>query len=293
MEKAKKLFGNVNLTWTKLIVFAIIAGVYTAVMALLPITYDTSFRDIAITFEVWILFGIFIIMNSKSSMDSALKCFVFFLISQPLVYLVQVPFSSLGWGLFNYYRYWFIWTLLCLPMGYIGYYIKKDKWWGLLILTPILILLGFHYAKFLGELSFSFPGHLLSAIFCFITLLLYPLCMFNNKKIRKAGVYISVIIILIMTVLSFSKSNTYKTDILISGGETNAVFNDKYKVYLEDPRYGNVSIEYEKTIVEYLIRAEFKKVGKTNLIIEDPNGNKQIYELDIRRDTYDINRKNE
>ena len=178
-------------------------------------------------------------------------------------------------------------------MGYIGYYIKKDKWWGLLILTPILILLGFHYAKFLGELSFSFPGHLLSTIFCFITLLLYPLCMFNNKKIRKAGVCISVIIILIMTVLSFSKSNTYKTDILISGGETNAVFNDKYKVYLEDPRYGNVSIEYEKAIEEYLIRAEFKKVGKTNLIIEDPKGNKQIYELDIRRDTYDINRKNE
>ena len=62
-------------------------------MALIPITADTSFRDIAIKFECWILFGIIIICNSKNPKDSALKCFVFFLISQPLVYLIQVPLS--------------------------------------------------------------------------------------------------------------------------------------------------------------------------------------------------------
>lgn len=38
-------------------------------------------------------------MNSKDPLDSALKTFVFFLISQPLVYLVQVSFSEMGWGL--------------------------------------------------------------------------------------------------------------------------------------------------------------------------------------------------
>ena len=85
----KKLFGGIDLNWKKLIIFAIIAGVYTAIMAMLPIAKDTSFADITISFEVWILFGIFIIMNSKSAKDSALKCFVFFLISQPLVYLIQ------------------------------------------------------------------------------------------------------------------------------------------------------------------------------------------------------------
>ena len=93
----KKLFGGLNLTWPKLIIFAILAGIYTAVMALLPQTNGTSFDTIAVTFEVWILFGIIIIMNSKSNKDAALKCFVFFLISQPLVYLIQVPFSHLGW----------------------------------------------------------------------------------------------------------------------------------------------------------------------------------------------------
>ena len=91
MEKCimKKIFGGINLTWPKLVIMAIIMGVYTAIMAMLPITSDTSFSDLAVTFEVWILFGVFIIMNSKSPIDSALKCLVFFVISQPLIYLVQ------------------------------------------------------------------------------------------------------------------------------------------------------------------------------------------------------------
>ena len=89
-------------------------------MALVPALHDTSFHTIAVTLEVWILFGILIIMNSRSNLDAALKCFVFFLISQPLVYLIQVPFSPLGWQLFGYYQFWFIWTLLCFPMGFVG-----------------------------------------------------------------------------------------------------------------------------------------------------------------------------
>ena len=75
----KKLFGGLNITWGRLILFAVICGVYTGVMAMLPITRDTSFRDISTTFECWILFAIIIIVNSKSPLDSVLKVFVFFL----------------------------------------------------------------------------------------------------------------------------------------------------------------------------------------------------------------------
>lgn len=100
----KKIFGGINLTWPKVIIMAIVLGIYTAIMAMLPIVNDTSFSDLTVTFEVWILFGIFIIMNSKSPKDSAFKCFVFFLISQPLVYLIQdvVNKSNL---FITYYRY--------------------------------------------------------------------------------------------------------------------------------------------------------------------------------------------
>ena len=107
----KKIFGQINLTWTKVIILSIFMGIYAALMAMIPAVQDTSFSDLTVTFEVWIFFGIFIIMNSKSAKDSALKCFVFFLISQPLIYLVQdiINHSNL---FVTYYRFWVIWTII-------------------------------------------------------------------------------------------------------------------------------------------------------------------------------------
>ena len=291
MKIIKKLFGEINLTWKKVIVFAILAGVYTAIMAILPVVQNTSFSDITVTFEVWILFGIIIIMNSKSARDSALKCFVFFLISQPLVYLLQVPFASMGWGLFGYYRYWFIWTLFTLPMGFLGYYMKKDKWWGLVILTPMLIFLGTHYMKFLNNTQYDFPHHLLSTLFCLITLLIYPICIFNNKKVKTAGIIISIVIILSATAITLLNQNGYNTTILINGGEKGASFDDTYNVYLEDQSYGKVYIIKDQNLDDYMINAEFKKTGKTNVIIEDLDGNKEIFEIDIKNNSFEINKK--
>ncbi len=286
----KKLFGGLNITWPKLIIFAIVAGVYTGIMATLPAARDTSFADITMTFEVWILFGILIIVNSKSPVDSALKCFVFFLISQPLVYLVQVPFNRLGWGIFTYYPPWFYWTLLTIPMGFIGYYLKKDKWWGIFILTPVLLFLGYHYAMFLKETRSFFPNHLLSTIFCFVTLLLYGLYVFKDKKVRTAQLIIAVIILIAMTVIGCIGRNTYNTTVLVSGGSSGAVFDDTYKVYLEDEKYGKVFIVYEQNVEDYMVNTEFTGVGKTKLILESPTGEKYIYDLEIFEDRYNIER---
>ena len=290
MEKVKKLFGGIDLKWKKLIIFAIIAGVYTAIMAMLPITKNTSFADISISFEVWILFGIIIIMNSKSAKESSLKCFVFFLISQPLVYLTQdiINHSKL---FLTYYRFWVIWTIGTIPMGFVGYYMKKDKWWGLAILTPMLIFLGIHYSGFLGETLYYFPYHLLSTLFCIVTLLLYPICIFNNKKVKNAGVIISLIIIIVMTFITFTNNTTYNTTLLVSDSETGEVFDDSYKVYLEDEKIGKVYIEYDESLEDYRVNAEFRRAGITNLVLEDSNGNKTIYEIDVKRNTYKITKK--
>ena len=288
MNRIKKLFGGIELTWKKLIVFAIIAGLFTAAMAILPATNDTSFEDIAVYLDVWILFGILIIMNSKSPLDSALKCFVFFLISQPLVYLIQVPFSSLGWQIFGYYKYWFIWTLFTLPMGYIGYYMKKDKWWGLLILAPILIILGIDYSNYLGKTVYLFPHHLLSALFCAVTIAIYPLCIFNDKKVKTIGIIISILIILAATVYALVNRYTYNTTLLSNNGELGAVFDDSYKAYLEDDSFGKVEIVYNEAIEDYLLNANLVKGGQTRLILEDSKGSRKIYNLDIGYSKVDI-----
>ena len=225
----KKIFGGIDLTWKKLIIFAIITAIYTATMAILPITADTSFRDIAATLEWWILFGVIIISNSKSPKDSALKCFVFFLISQPLIYLIQVPFTWQGWHLFSYYKYWFIWTLLTIPMGYIGYYIKKDNMLSVIILLPMLILLSIIGIGFFNSAFSNFPHHLLSGIFCFTAIILIILGVLNKKNNK----IISFAIIILFTI----------GYVLISNG----ILFDTYKQYevYEDLKEYNITLSDE------------------------------------------------
>ena len=180
----KKLFGGINLTWKKLIVFSILIAIYVAVMMIIPITKDTSFRDIGTTFEWWILFGILIIVNSKSPVDSALKCFVFFLISQPLIYLLQVPFYDQGFKIFVYYPYWFKWTLATLPMGFIGYYIKRKDVISVIIILPVLAFLAFQGYHYLGNVISDFPHHLLTVIYCFVSILVIIYYLFDKWLYR-------------------------------------------------------------------------------------------------------------
>ena len=115
-----KLYGGINLTWFKVILFAVGTAVLTTIFLVVPIFKDTSFMRMGETLEAWIFFAIIIIANSKSPLESALKTFVFFLISQPLIYLLQVPFSWQGWGLFQYYKHWFILTLCTFPAAFLA-----------------------------------------------------------------------------------------------------------------------------------------------------------------------------
>ena len=281
----KKLFGEVNLNWLKLLAMAIIVGICVSFIAMISMFNDTSFSDPAVSFEVWIFFGIFIITNSKSATDSALKCFVFFLVSQPLIYLIQDAFEHNNLFL-TYYRYWFMWTIACLPMGFIGYYMKKDKWWSLLILIPMLFILGETYSRYLSMTMFSFPRHILTVIFCIATLLIYPICIFKNKKVKISGAIISGLIIIIGTIFCTLNPLIYSTDLFASGDKYE--FDDTYKVYLVDSKYGELNIEYVDAIESWIIHANFIKSGKTKFVIESPSGERKSFDLVIKRDSFDF-----
>ena len=60
-----KLFGGLNLTWKATIIFAIVMGAYTALVAMLA-PDNCSLHDIAVTFEWWVLPAIIIIVNCKN-----------------------------------------------------------------------------------------------------------------------------------------------------------------------------------------------------------------------------------
>ena len=292
MEKLKKLFGGINLTWPKVIIMAIIAGIYTAIMAMIPAADNTSFSDLAVTFEVWIFFGIFIIMNSKSNVDSMLKCFVFFLISQPLIYLVQDVVK--GSHLFlTYYRFWIPWTVACIPMGFFGYYLKKDKLWGLIILSSMMLFLGLQLGGYISKTMFSFPRHILTVIFCVATLIIYPLAIFEDRLNRITGLVIDSLIIIAMVIWCVIKPPVYSTD-LLSSGDTYQ-FDDTFKAYLKDSKYGDLSIKKE-TLSDgdfWTVHAELKRAGKTEFILESPEGEKTVFDLTIEEDTFErVEKKN-
>ena len=198
----EKLFGGINMKWWKVIAFAAATAVVTFLFLVIPIFEKTSFYLMGVTFEAWIFFAVIIMSNCKSPLESALKTFVFFLISQPLIYLFQVPFSSLGWQIFMYYRYWLIWTFCTLPMAFVGWYIRKKNWISLLILLPVIAYLTFtYYGSFLFAFK-HFPYKLVAGLFCLAQVILY-LYAFTPKLWQKAvGFFVPLIAVVIITLVT-------------------------------------------------------------------------------------------
>lgn len=182
MKGIKKYFGEYEMTWKRVIILAVISAVITALVSIVPAFKNSSLGDMATYPDVWFLYAMFIIMNCASWKEASLKSFVFFLVSQPLIYLIQVPFSRLGWQIFQYYRYWFIITVLVLPGAAIAYLVKKQNWLSVPIIsvaTGYLCYMGVQYTKWCID-----PGtkHVLSAIFCIALALFFVFGLLENKK---------------------------------------------------------------------------------------------------------------
>lgn len=139
-----------------------------------------------------------------------LKCFVFFLISQPIIYLVEVLFGKISFemGWYYYRTIWLPVTFLTLPGGLIAYYCKKQNIFGSIILSlgnTILSFLGFCYTI---NSIIEFPYHLLSAIFCFTTIFLMSNCI-QQKKINKIIACIIPFVLLIFGIIIIKELGLY------------------------------------------------------------------------------------
>lgn len=192
MKKLSQLFFSISMSWPKVIIFACMAGIYTGIVNLIPVFQNTSFSSIAVHFECWIIFALFIILNCKKPLEAVGKTFVFFLISQPLVYLVETP--VLGFSVFSYYKKWFIWTLLTIPMSYIAWYIKKKNTISAIILSFATGLLALEAVQFVFEMLTSFPHYLLAFLFCLFWIIILPLITFKTKKNRIITYVITILI---------------------------------------------------------------------------------------------------
>lgn len=198
----KKLFGNWHMTWLRTIVFAAATGIYTGLVMCVPFLENTSFQDIGIAYEWWVIFAVIVVTHCGKVWEAGLKCFVFFLISQPLVYLTEAALGELpldmGW---HYYSsIWLPMTLLTLPGGCIAYFCKKQNLFGSIILglgNTIQFVLGVAY---LLTCLFNFPRHLLSALVCFGSMIVMSFGLQKQKKYRAVAIIVPVVMMAVLAV---------------------------------------------------------------------------------------------
>ncbi len=232
-----KLYGGLHMSWPVVLLYAVFAAALTFAFLVLPVFKDTSFARMGVYLEAWFFFAIIVMANCKKPLESALKTFVFFLVSQPLIYLFQVPFNAYGWGIFRFYRYWFLLTLLTFPMAYIGWYITKRNWLSALILAPVLAFLGVT-AYEAGTSCLRNPPHLLvTALFCILQIVLYVLAFFPEGKKKLAGIAVPVAAAIVMA-LAVPRIDIMSTQFL----PDDPVFTEAAVVKAEEDAFAEVSL---------------------------------------------------
>ncbi len=264
-----KLFGGIEMSWVKVIIFAIASAVVTTIFLTVPIFKNTSFQEMGVSYEAWILFAIIIMTNCEKPLESGLKTFVFFLISQPLIYLFQVPFSSMGWGLFGYYYFWFILTLLTFPMALAGWFLKKRNWLSLLILSPMLVLLTMYGEGYLLKAITNFPDHIIAAIFCFAQIALYLYAFFDGVLKRVVGLLPAVATIAVMLIFFGAVDINVNTDL-----PDEPKFSSSAVIEMGDSSYGDARIVSAE---DGYVSVHMTKYGKTTLTVKDGDKTYEYY----------------
>lgn len=264
-QVTNKLYGGLELGWIAIILLAVVSAVITAVFLQVPVFKETSFERMGVDLEAWIFIAIFIMPNCKSALDSALKTFVFFVISQPLIYLIQVPFSDMGWGLFSFYKNWVVLTLLTFPMAFVGWYIRKRSWLSLLIISPALVFQTVVGVGALIDTYYEPPRLIVTGIFCLGQVALFIFVFTENKWQRLAG----TAAVLIAAVVAFVMQS--KVD--ISGQATipdGYSYSENAEISSDDPEIAEVSFADP---VEGFVQVNGKKYGTVTFTVTD--GDKQ------------------
>lgn len=275
MTKLKKLFGEINMTWPKVIIFAVITGVYTGLINQVPFLSDTSFTDIAVNLECWLIFAIIIISNCHKWWEAMLKTFVFFLISQPIVYLVEVPF--LGFEVFKYYRYWFIITLLTIPGSFIAYWITKKNILSSIILSVATGGLVYFGVFYLNIVIYDFPRHIISAVFCFAWAIILTLVILDKLSTRITTFAITFVILLLSVFVTFI--NPPESTLFASLDDSTS-----WTYEIENPDLVNVKIDDG-----YYVTMTSNKVGSTKITFKGENGETKTFEIKIEGENRIIN----
>lgn len=292
LDFLKNLFGKTKISWRFLLIFSVTVGIFVGILARIPLFENTSFSDIAVVLDMWIVLAIFIIVNCETRKEAVEKTFVFFLISQPLIYLTEALLSSIFSGAdffgltgeyFNNYYFhggnWFFWTLLTLPGAALAFEIKKENLLASFILsvsTGFLAFVGGY--GILNSIFRTFPNHLLNGILCLFFAFSLGFLILKSRRQKIINLAISGIFA-VVGIVSFSVinfSNTPKTITLeyTEGTEISEIVSSDDSLVKIDIENGGKTLIFTST----------GNYGSLEVEAKDKNGEKHLYYVDSLRD---------
>ena len=173
------------MSWPRLLIFSVAVGVYAGIISIIPALEQTSFHDIDVSTEMWVIFAFIIATNCKKSWETALKVFVFFLITQPMIFGIEMLAGlDVDMAMFYYTTNWGPKTLFTLPGGFIAFYIKKQNWLGAIILGLGCALQGIMAVAYFDMFIKNPPFHLLTIIVCVASIFVFTWCIQKDNKRR-------------------------------------------------------------------------------------------------------------
>ncbi|MBR6097072.1 MAG: hypothetical protein IKP82_09095 [Oscillospiraceae bacterium] len=220
MKQLETLFLHTKMRWKTVLLLALGCGLAVGLLMVPEALASTSLQQPGISYEFWIFMALFILLNCEKPWEAGVKTFVFFLISQPLIYLVQVPFSPWHWDLLRYYPRWGLITLLTLPGAALGWYVRKEKWYSVLLLAVLNVILCLELPSSVRALAEGFPRYLLSTAFIVFELVFFTLLLFKNKKLRALSFALTLVLLAgsVWETVWFERNATFITAAQIETG---------------------------------------------------------------------------
>ena len=185
------------MSWPRVLIFAVLSAVLGAAVLMIPFIRTTSLANFGALPEGWLVLALVVALNCARPLEAGLKTLVFFLVSQPLIYLFQIIVGFNTWELFRFYPYWFGLSLLCFPAAIVAWFVKKENILSAVILsagTSMLALLGVYFVEncfaYMAYSQTCFPKHSLSAVFCFASagILIFALLSKPRERIITGAV---------------------------------------------------------------------------------------------------------
>lgn len=200
----KKWIRKEQLSYKDVVLFALVSGIITGMILDVEVLkidaiMDNSLFNIGICFEFWVFATMLIVCRTKKPLEASCKVFLYFLISQPLVYLVKVPVDPRGWAVFADYTGWFVWTVLTFPGAFIAWYTNRKNNLGIAIFMVAILFLSYEFAQHFYVLIHHPPFQILACGFILFQVGAYVLS-FAGKRRWVFGI-LSLISISVITTL--------------------------------------------------------------------------------------------